>query len=350
MSVKIKVFPAANGDAILIRVKNRNLIIDGGKGQLCHNMLINEIKLIEEDNQIIDLLVVTHMDDDHIAGIIKLYNDKEIKTSIFNKVWFNSGSLISYKISGKEITNREIPLNPMSREMSIKQGLTLEKNLQMSKAWQRELVCSEQVYNLDGGITITILSPDLDTLIELNDKWEAEKIKIEEKIKRNRKMSSTNDYNRKVDELFDEDFVEDNALFNKSSIAFLLECEGYRVLMLGDSHPSIVVESLKKLGFSERNKLKVNVMKVSHHGSKRNTSNELLRMIECTRFIISTDGSKHGLPNKRSLARIVKVMKEPVTFYFNYDAMKSIFSPEDIEENNITCVYLSDRDNYTVRD
>jgi beta-lactamase superfamily II metal-dependent hydrolase len=350
MTVTIKVFPAANGDSFLLRIKNKNLIIDGGKGELCHNMLVNDIKLIENKNQIIDLLIVTHMDDDHIAGIIKLYNETDIDSSIFKKVWFNSGSLISSKFSGKEITSREIPLNPLSREMSVKQGLTLEKKLQMSEAWQRELICAGQIYNLGEGITITTLSPDLDTLIELNNKWEVEKEKIEERIKRKRMMSTTNDYDRKVDELFDEDFVEDNALFNKSSIAFLLECEGYRVLMLGDSHPSIVVESLTRLGFSEKNKLKINVMKVSHHGSKRNTSNELLRMIECTRFIISTDGSKHGLPNKRSLARIVKVMEEPVTFYFNYDSMNRIFSPKDIEENNITCVYLSDSDDYIVGD
>jgi beta-lactamase superfamily II metal-dependent hydrolase len=350
MTAKIKVFPAANGDSFLISVKNRNFIIDGGKGELCHNMLVNEIKQIEKSNQIIDLLIVTHIDDDHIAGIIKLYNEKDIDSSIFKKVWFNSGSLISYKLSEEEKKDREIPLNPLSREMSVTQGLTLEKRLHMSDAWEKELICAGYTYNLGEGMTITTLSPDLDTLIELNNKWEVEKERIEEKLKRKRMMSTTNDYDKKVNELFDEDFVEDKSLFNKSSIAFLLEYEGYRVLMLGDSHPSIVVKSLTRLGFSEENKLKVNVMKISHHGSRHNTSNELLRMIECTRFIISSDGSKHGLPNKRSLARIIKIMDEPVTFYFNYDSMNKIFSPEEIEENNITCVYLSDSDDYTVGD
>ncbi|MEH7495907.1 MBL fold metallo-hydrolase, partial [Neobacillus niacini] len=101
-------------------------------------------------------------------------------------------------------------------------------------------------------------------------------------------------------------------------------------------------------GYSEKNKLKVDIMKVSHHASKKNTSTELLKMLDCTEFIISTDGSKHGLPNKQSLARIIRIMKKPLTFYFNYSSMNKIFSSQECEENNITCIFLNDNTDYTV--
>jgi beta-lactamase superfamily II metal-dependent hydrolase len=351
MCISIKVYPAANGDCFLIRIKQKDslkhIIIDGGKGVICHKKLKEEFYQFEKYKQRVDLLVLTHIDDDHIAGILKLYQDKKINTSIIDKVWFNSGTLISSKLSGEEISTREIPLNPLTGKMSVRQGITLEKTLQDSDTWHKEIIVSGQQHNLHD-FSFKILSPDIDTLKDLNSKWESELGKLEEKKKNNKKMSANTDYDKSIEELCEEEFEEDTSLFNKSSIAFLLEYEKYKILMLGDSHPSIIINSLKKLGFSENNKLKVDIMKVSHHGSKKNTCNELLELLDCTKFIISSDGSKHGLPNKQSLARIVSIMKKPITFYFNYSSMSKIFTQQECEDNNITCVYLNDNNDFTV--
>ncbi|MEH7494761.1 MBL fold metallo-hydrolase, partial [Neobacillus niacini] len=234
MCHSIKVYPAANGDCFLIRIKQeksiKHIIIDGGKGVLCHRKLKDEFNQLEENNQRVDLLIVTHIDDDHIAGIIKLYQDKKINTSIIDKVWFNSGTLISSEFSGVEISSREIPLNPISGKMSVRQGLTLEKTLQNSDAWRKDLVFSGQQHNLYD-ITFNILSPNIETLKELNSRWESEIEKLENKKRKKKKMSSSTDYHKTIDELCAEEFDEDTSLFNKSSIAFLLEYENYRMLM-----------------------------------------------------------------------------------------------------------------------
>ncbi|MFB7637683.1 MBL fold metallo-hydrolase [Peribacillus butanolivorans] len=349
----IKVFPAANGDSFLIRVKDelgiKNIIIDGGKGELCHLMLKNEFKQLEGNNQRVNLLIVTHIDDDHIAGIIKLYKDKNINTSIIDKVWFNSGTLISSELNEDEGNNRDFPItsDESSRKMSVKQGETLEGILEETGVWHKELISSGQLHNIDG-ITLRILSPDIKTLQELNSKWDSELKKLVKKRLKKKMMASNTDYHKAINELCSEVFEEDPSLFNKSSIAFLLEYKNYKLLMLGDSHPSIIASSLRTLGYSEENKLRVDTMKISHHASKKNTSPELLKLIYCEKFIISSDGSKHGLPNKQSLARIVRSMDKPVTFYFNYNSMKKIFSYEECKENNITCVYLNRDNDYTV--
>lgn len=353
MCSSIKVFPAANGDCFLVKIKigtnYKYILIDGGKGVLCHQKLKEEFKYLEENQQQLDLLVLTHIDDDHIAGILKLYQDNKINTSIINKVWFNSGALISSEFSNQVATNREIPLAPLSRKMSVRQGVTLEKRMQASSSWYQKLIFSGQKHLLDD-IEIYILSPDVETLKDLNSKWEDEIKKMNAKKAQKRKMSFVTDYHKNFDELCAETFEEDKSVFNRSSIAFLLKYKDYKILMLGDSHPSIIITSLKELGYSEKNKLKVNVMKVSHHGSKKNTCNELLNMLDCTNFIVSTDGSKHGLPNKQSLARIVRAMGKPVNFYFNYSSMNKVFSQEEREKYNITCHYLNNKNNYTVRD
>ena len=42
--------------------------------------------------------------------------------------------------------------------------------------------------------------------------------------------------------------------------------------------------------------LKIDYVKVSHHGSKANTNDELLSLLDCNNFIISANGRHHGLP------------------------------------------------------
>ena len=83
MSIRVEILKAGHGDCILVRSKTTsgsfNLLIDGGS---LHAFYVNsrrkipgELKLrLDEliaENQQIDLLIITHIDDDHIVGLIK---------------------------------------------------------------------------------------------------------------------------------------------------------------------------------------------------------------------------------------------------------------------------------------
>ena len=99
---------------------------------------------------------------------------------------------------------------------------------------------------------------------------------------------------------------------------------------MGDAHPSIVIESLKALGYSTHNPLRIDYIKVSHHGSKGNTNEELLTLIDCNNFIISANGNHHGLPNKKTFARIIKHFPN-ANLMFNYpNLISQIFSDEEL--------------------
>ncbi|BAF71688.1 hypothetical protein [Sulfurovum sp. NBC37-1] len=138
------------------------------------------------------------------------------------------------------------------------------------------------------------------------------------------------------------EFEEDKSLPNGSSIAFILEIGDKKILFLGDSHPSVIIDGLKELRYSNRNKLEIDFMKVSHHGSKANTSNELLEIIKCDKFIISTDGSKHGLPNKETLARIIN-KHSGCKIYFTYpDLIKKIFSEKELNNGLFEALDISE--------
>jgi len=100
-------------------------------------------------------------------------------------------------------------------------------------------------------------------------------------------------------------------------------------MLLGDAHPQPVINSLLDMGYSKQNPVKVDYVKLSHHGSKANTNCDLLNMIQSGNFLISSDSSGHGLPDKQCLARIIKCNAN-ANLYFNYpELIPRIFSAQD---------------------
>ena len=93
--------------------------------------------------------------------------------------------------------------------------------------------------------------------------------------------------------------------------------------MLGDCYPHNVVDYLRRKGYSEQHPLRVDYVKVAHHGSLHNTSNELMDLIHCNHYIISTNGDKFGHPDREAFAHILchptRDRSEKVHFYFNSD-------------------------------
>ena len=122
------------------------------------------------------------------------------------------------------------------------------------------------------------------------------------------------------------------SLANRSSIVLLLEYGDFKVLLLADSSPLDLVPRLRQLGFSAENPLQVDLVKVSHHGSKKNTSNELLDLLRCQHFVFTADGSDpHKFPDKETIARILQHNPDPkpsIHLYFNHrnQALESIFA------------------------
>lgn len=107
-----------------------------------------------------------------------------------------------------------------------------------------------------------------------------------------------------------------NDIVNASSISFILSHQGKRALFLSDSLPEHINESLSS-------KQRFDVVKVSHHGSKHNTSMAALSKIYCNNFIISTNGPSHyGHPHAETIVRIIHACishgYEECYIHFNY--------------------------------
>jgi hypothetical protein len=65
-------------------------------------------------------------------------------------------------------------------------------------------------------------------------------------------------------------------------------------------------------------KLKVDVLKLPHHGSKNNTSVAMLGRLDCHRFIVSTSGAIFCHPDIETLSRVIVTSGPNVELRFNY--------------------------------
>ena len=73
-----------------------------------------------------------------------------------------------------------------------------------------------------------------------------------------------------------------------------------------------------------------------------NTNDELLSLLDCNNFIISANGRHHGLPNKKTLARILNNFPS-ANLYFNYpDLIGEIFSSEELKRANFKALHCKD--------
>ncbi|SEW56406.1 ComEC/Rec2 family competence protein [Chitinophaga arvensicola] len=345
--MEIKFFDAGCGDAIHIRFLGddglyHNILIDGGSESedIYTNSIRKEIEKIVQRSEIIDLWIITHIDDDHIGGILRLINDETIFSQLDiskTKVWYNY-SQWDYD-TGIRNTNLK----------SVRQGIKLREFLS-KHAHLNEFITDELGVIDFWGARITLLSPDSEKLKKMIIKWKREEIKIVKKKSAEKKAGKKNDYKTKLEDFNLELFKEDNSEENGSSIAFILTFNGSNFLFLADSHPSVISRALKNLGYLPgEKKIELAYMQVSHHGSKFNTSDLLLDLINCGHFIVSADGlNKNNLPNKETLVRIIRHnSKRNLQFHITQKnrVTTSIFDVDGKIEN-VSILYPEAQNNY----
>ncbi|MER2121411.1 MAG: MBL fold metallo-hydrolase [Solibacillus sp.] len=351
MIFTLKALPAHNGDCFIISFGDsnnvKNILVDGGRTIPSYLALKRQLEEISKKGQFIDLLILTHIDDDHIAGLIRLFKDSKIDKSIIKEVWFNSKEVLSSYFYGvqQEDTHLKVQVHNDS-EISYTQGISLSKLLENNNLSNQKVIKSGFKECL-GEATIEVLSPNQEQLEKLLVDWERVFPTYNSEDTLVASTSNSNDYSSSIEELIKNEFKEDKDIVNGSSIAFLLTFKEKSILMLGDSFSSIVTENIK--GKLNGGRLSIDLVKVSHHGSKHNTSTDFLELIECKNFLISTNGRSHGHPSKETLVKIANRFKQDNTktrLYFNYRSVKdNIFTQEEKDVLKIECVDSEYMDN-----
>lgn len=318
------------------------LFVEWGDGQFKHRMLIDggpigayaaleaRLAALAADEREFELMVLSHVDTDHIEGMVRLFAEPEERWPFRVKdVWFNGW---------KHLDDLDV--------LGGRQGEFFSALLASrfaGKAWNGAFAGAVVVpaegplptCTLDGGMKLTLLSPTRPKLDKMRAAWSKDIASsgitpgdLDEawQVLAGQKKYLPDDgllnvSKSSVAALLERQFKPDQAAANGTSIAFLAEHAAGSCLFLADAHPDVICESVKRL-LEERGlkRLGVDAVKVAHHGSKNNTSEELVELIESPRFLFSTNGAQFDHPDEEAIARILHgAAGRPVTLYFNYE-------------------------------
>ncbi len=325
--LRIEMLPGAHGDSLWIEygtAKSRHqVLIDGGPAS-AYPVLKEKIQGLPKSRKKLDLLVVTHVDADHIEAPVMLLGDSSLGLKI-DEVWFNAWRHIT--------ADEKDLLGPVQGEyLSALIGKT--KIPWNASFEERGIYCRSTEDNsctVHGGLKITLLSPGGEQLKKLQRYWKSEVQKAGldpdspekalKKLEKDRRLRPPDVLGAAVPvpALAATPFVADNAPANGSSIALLAEFEGKSALFAGDAHATVLQSAVQEL--LERRgeqKLQLDAFKIAHHGSKYNLSNELLALISCGKYLVSTNGDYFNHPDPEAIARVITDGGDQPEILFNY--------------------------------
>ena len=276
---KIHFLPVYHGDCFVIECDKGDhsgvVVVDGGPsgGAKVLQPILEEIGTP-------DLLVLTHFDGDHIQGLIDYIKAYRWKLTVPAKeVCANCAGDV------KVMDDNFSPISPDSAIQGVELARLLNAKAQTGKmTWRDDIVEGVMIPDYPFA-SIEVISPteEMRELAIGQQEEQAQKMPMAVAVDK-RKMTRVDDIDIPLEILAQGKLAapnKKNDVPNASSIAFILRCDGLSILMLGDSFPQNVEAYLRSKGYSEDNPLEVDFVKVAHHGSKHNTSNELLPNSRC---------------------------------------------------------------------
>jgi hypothetical protein len=337
--LQFELLPAGPGDCLWLEYgepgNTHIILVDGGVKETFEFLEKRIGRAIEERGAKelhIDLLVVTHIDNDHIKGILRLLNETKHPVT-FDDIWFNgSVQLANLPEPPPEQTRADllgkIEKNPRPDLLGLKEGDELSLLLATREmAWNIAFDCKAVMVpiqgklvtkDFEGGLKLTVLGPPIMRLQKLVEGWKTVKY---------------GEPNEREDLLGPRDTwppvwlnlpSPDDSVNNGSSIVLLAEYCNKSLLLTGDAIAADIEAGLSRLRF-ERNlgdhPFPITVFKLPHHGSARNISQNLLERIDCAQYLISTDGtgnSRH--PDHQALLHVLQHSSSRPCLAFNYYA------------------------------
>jgi len=311
----IEMLPAQRGDALWLTYGEvgdlHHVLVDAGPKETIPTLvpeLERRIRALPGRSNRLELLTTTHIDADHIQGIVSLLSGPD-RVRLFRDIWFNGFKHLAPGILGGPDGEQ------LTRLLEADPG-------RWNKAFGGDAVVvpdtGPPTIKLAGGLELILLSPTSAALAKLIPKWERECKKAGllpghgAEVPRAAQRDDILGFD--IDVLAAAKYSRDRAEANGSSIAFIARFDGKSVLCAADAHSEALEQGLDRLGPGPHT---FTAVKVSHHASKANLGPGFLERVRSRNWLISTNGAKFGHPSPEALARIVTTQKKPV-FHLNY--------------------------------
>ena len=319
---------AKHGDALLLHYGSKKApklaVIDAGPGGVYADavrprlMQIREERGLGEDEALeIELMMVSHLDADHITGILELMRklrdleeaQKPLPWTI-KRFWHNAFS----DLTNDDLETASVETAGLSTA-SLGDFLGLEGSSILASVGQgRELRDLVKFFNLDGNdpFKSIVRFPHKKNPVKFGKELELTVVGPDEK---NLKILQE-DWNKKVKELLKKEMDKkakaelaayvDKSVYNLSSIVVLAKADKKTMLLTGDARGDYTLDALRNAGLLKKGKpMQLDLLKLPHHGSDRNVDQDYFDNLQATHYVISADG-KYTNPDVPTLEMIVK--------------------------------------------
>jgi len=229
------------GDAILLSKGFTQILIDGGPNNKVLDCLEENIPFWDRT---IELMINTHQDKDHLAGLIEVVKRYEVKQILSNSFWLETQT---FKDFHKQVAEYGIP-----------------------------------VYSPQKGEKIKIAGIELKTL------WPV------------KKTGDVGIWRDSSEGVLGE--TTEKQKTNENSIVLHLQYGNFDAVLTGDITSKEEKQIIEGYKFSD-----IEVLKIAHHGSKYSTSSEFLKAIKPETAIISVGKNSWGHPTEEVLERLQSI-------------------------------------------
>jgi len=360
MIFSLDVRRARKGDCLLLHFGSENdpglVMIDGGPKGVYEPHLkprLQEIRaargLTAQESLQVDVLMISHVDDDHIQGILDL-TKKEIEAVNAQRprlvnvlsLWHNSfdeiightpdeltasftahfgaaamagGALADdaeREVEEESSEELEVVQSGLKVLASIEQGFQLRRDADrlgfpLNADFGGQLIIARennQPIDIGGGLTFTVVGPMQPELLKLQKKHQEWLKKLKKEGKSPPAALAA---------------YVDPSVPNLSSVVVLAEASAKRMLLTGDARGDKILEGLELVGLLDPGgTMDIDVLKVPHHGSDNNLDDDFFERIIAKHYVFSGNG-EHGNPERASLEMLFNARgNEPFVVHLTY--------------------------------
>ncbi len=345
MIFSLDLLKARKGDCFLLHFGTTNepglVLVDGGPKSVYKPFLKPRLVKIKEarglpgqQSLLVDLLMVSHVDDDHIQGILDLTKEeieakKDQQPRLLNvqSFWHNSfDEIIDHEpddltasmrkqfgeaavSAGGELPDRakleveeessehpEVVMSSLKVLASIAQGFRLRLDAEgldfpRNPEFGGKLIMAHEkgkAKNIASGLKFTVvgpMQPELEALRKKHLEW----------------LEDLKEKGKPVPQALAA--YVDPSVPNLSSIVVLAEFGSKRMLLTGDARGDKILQGLQftgLLGPGKDSTIHLDVLKVPHHGSANNLERDFFERLIADHYVFSGNG-EHGNPEREAL-------------------------------------------------
>jgi Metallo-beta-lactamase superfamily len=350
MIFSLDVRRARKGDCLLLHFGTKEAprlaLIDAGPKGVYGPQLKPRLEQIRKARKLddskplpIDLLMVSHVDDDHIKGILDLTAELIAAAGVprvaVRKFWHNSYADLVGKEAEKLTANVTAQFGAASVGGELPDGATLDSDEDAEVVSDTLKVLA----NIPQGVRLAgdakkldwDLNPEYDGKVVVAAKGRQQVAKglefvvagpLDPELKRLRQAHLSWLAKLKKDKLPAAKALAayiDDSIPNLSSIVVLASVGPRRMLLTGDARGDKILAGLESVGVMKKNgSLHVDLLKVPHHGSSNNVEPAFFERITADHYVFSGNG-EHGNPERETIEMLLAARKKaPLTIHITY--------------------------------